>query len=73
MLVYAESDPLVPAAQGEEMARALPSAKLMVLPPGPAGFVHGSGDHHGVSVASYWKANAAEVAFLADATRSGGR
>ncbi len=70
MLVYAQSDPVVPVAQGEEMARALPTAKLLVLPPGPTGFVHGAGDHRGVSVASYSKTNAAEIAFLADATRA---
>lgn len=70
MLVYAQSDPIVPVAQGEQMARVLPAATLMVLPPGPAGFVHGSGDHHGVSDASYRKANQAEVAFLADAAQS---
>lgn len=40
LLVYAQTDPLVPVAQGTEMARADPSARLIILPPGPAPFVH---------------------------------
>ena len=40
LLVYAQNDPLVPVSQGHEMARADPSAKVIVLPPGSAPFVH---------------------------------
>lgn len=40
MLAYADNDPLVPVAQGEEMKRAVPSAELFTLPPGPAPFTH---------------------------------
>jgi acetyl esterase/lipase len=35
LLVNAETDPLVPAEQGRELARSLPGAQLLVLPPGP--------------------------------------
>ena len=65
MLVYAETDPIVPAAQGQEMARAFPGARLIVLPPGPVGFVHSR-----VAVAPFQRSLAAEVSFLANATRS---
>src|SRR5207245_957892 len=40
MLAFARNDPLVPVNQGVEMARALPGARLIVLPPGPAVFIH---------------------------------
>ena len=53
LLIYARNDPIVPVAQGEEMARALPSATLIVLPPGTAGFVHSGGEaQYGVDVAA---------------------
>ncbi len=44
-LVAAESDPIVPAAQSRELAAVLPSAQLLVLPPGsvPAVWAHGGG------------------------------
>jgi dipeptidyl aminopeptidase/acylaminoacyl peptidase len=35
LMVVAEDDPVVPADQGRELAQALPSAQLIVLPPGP--------------------------------------
>jgi dipeptidyl aminopeptidase/acylaminoacyl peptidase len=35
MLVFSATDPVVPVEQGREMARALPEAKLIVVPPGP--------------------------------------
>jgi dienelactone hydrolase len=73
MLVYAKNDPIVPAAQGEEMAHVLPAAQLIVLPPGPVGFVHsrgGAGTSNGVAVAAYDASIAAEESFLADVARS---
>ena len=42
LLVYADRDPIVPVAQGREMARADPSARLITLAPGGATFVHNS-------------------------------
>jgi dipeptidyl aminopeptidase/acylaminoacyl peptidase len=43
--IVAETDPLVPADQGRELARALPGTELLVLPPGPDQVVwaHGAG------------------------------
>lgn len=35
LLIVAEGDPIVPAEQGRELARVLPGAELVVLPPGP--------------------------------------
>jgi acetyl esterase/lipase len=73
LLVYAENDPIVPLAQGREMAKALPGSRLIVLPPGPISFVHSigrAGTDSGVSDAAYNAAQAAGVAFLAEATRS---
>jgi dipeptidyl aminopeptidase/acylaminoacyl peptidase len=35
LLIVAEGDPIVPADQGRELARALPGSELLVLPPGP--------------------------------------
>jgi acetyl esterase/lipase len=60
LLVMAENDPLVPVAQGEELARALPGARLMVMPPGPVPFVHG----FGVTQSSAERADRREQAFL---------
>jgi acetyl esterase/lipase len=74
MLVYAQNDPVVPAAQGYEMKRADPAAKLIVLPPGPAPFVHtGVGappSQTGVAVAAKQAASQAEVKFLYAMSRS---
>jgi acetyl esterase/lipase len=68
MLIYAANDPLVPVAQGREMARADPHAKLIVLPPGNAPFVHtGVGapvQKTGVDPGANSKAQADEVSFL---------
>jgi acetyl esterase/lipase len=68
MLVYADNDPLVPVAQGEEMARADPRAELIKLPPGRATFVHtGVGApiaRSGVSATAKRQAQLAEVRFL---------
>jgi dipeptidyl aminopeptidase/acylaminoacyl peptidase len=44
LLVVAETDPIVPADQGRELAHALPGAQLLVLPPGP---VHAEWAHFG--------------------------
>jgi len=45
LLVVAVSDPVVPEAQGQEFARALPGTKLIVVPPGPVSvpFAHYGG------------------------------
>lgn len=45
LLINAEADPLVPADQGRELARALPGMELLLLPPGPvrAPFAHFGG------------------------------
>lgn len=40
LLMYASNDPVVPGSQGQDMAHAKPSANLLILPPGPAGFIH---------------------------------
>ncbi len=72
LLVYAQNDPLVPVAQGEEMERADPAARLIVLPPGSASFVHtGVGApaaDSGVSQSAYAKAQGEEVSLLNRAT-----
>lgn len=65
MLVFAQNDPIVPLAQGTEMAHALPTGQLIVLPPGPVGFVHSA-----VAAAPYEKSLASEESFLLRATRS---
>jgi pimeloyl-ACP methyl ester carboxylesterase len=71
MLVFAQDDPLVPVAQGHVMARADPNAQLIVLPPGPAAFIHtGVGapvEATGVDLAASQRAQQAEVAFIAAA------
>lgn len=45
LMFEAETDPVNPAEQGRELARALPSAELLVLPPGPipVEWAHGGG------------------------------
>jgi acetyl esterase/lipase len=72
LLVYAQNDPIVPVAQGQEFARKDRSAKLIVLPPGTANFVHtGTGapvSESGVSATAKAAANQAEAAFLAAST-----
>lgn len=75
LLLYAKSDHLVPVAQGYDMARADPRAKLIVLPPGTAPFVHtGIGatiKDSGVDARAYAKARQQEVQFLKAAGGSG--
>jgi dipeptidyl aminopeptidase/acylaminoacyl peptidase len=73
LLVYAKNDPLVPVAQGQVMANALPTAQLIVLPPGPMSFAHstgGPGSNTGVATGAYYKALKTSENFLAAATRS---
>lgn len=67
LLVYAANDPIVPVAQGREMARARPGSDLIVLPPGPETFVHSS-----VASGSQARVDAAQRAMLQRATESGG-
>jgi acetyl esterase/lipase len=64
LLIMAENDPLVPVQQGRELKRALSSAELLVLPPGPVPFVHGLG----VTPSALQSANQREVTFLQQAT-----
>jgi dipeptidyl aminopeptidase/acylaminoacyl peptidase len=64
MMVFAVADPVVPEQQGEEMKQALPEAKLIILPPGDASFIHGPG----VDPKAKLRADAAEAAFLERAT-----
>ena len=76
LLVYALDDPLVPVAQGEEMARADPHARLILLPPGNAPFVHtGVGapvSVSGVNASANTAAQQAEVDFLSAAAQGRG-
>lgn len=67
MLLYARTDPIVPVAQGIAMAKALPGATLITLPPGGTTFVHSR-----VNAAAAHRAEVAEVLFLARATSGGG-
>jgi dipeptidyl aminopeptidase/acylaminoacyl peptidase len=64
MMVFAVADPVVPEQQGPELKRALPSAKLIVLPQGDASFIHGPG----VDPRAKERADAAANAFLEQAT-----
>ena len=75
LLIYAQNDPLVPIAQGREMARADPRADLVVLPPGSATFVHtGVGapiSATGVSASAKAQAQLAEGRLLESVARAG--
>jgi acetyl esterase/lipase len=42
LMILAENDPVIPVAQGSELMSVLPSAELVVLPPGQATWFHGS-------------------------------
>jgi hypothetical protein len=53
--------------QGRELKQALPSAELLVLPPGPVPFVHGLG----VTQSSVQDAEQRETAFLQQALPAG--
>jgi acetyl esterase/lipase len=73
LMVFAQNDPIVPVAQGYELAKALPDARLIVLPPGDAPFVHaipGAGPHSGVDEAAKAQAAAEQAQFLSDAVSS---
>jgi dienelactone hydrolase len=68
LLLYAQNDPLVPVGQGYAMARADTQAKLIVLPPGAAPFVHtGVGapaTKSGVDANANAEAQKTEISFL---------
>jgi acetyl esterase/lipase len=73
MLVFADTDPIVPASQGRDMARVLPGSQLIVLPPGPIRFVHSGGtpgSNDGVAAIPYKKSLVAELSFLANVART---
>jgi len=61
LMVYAESDPVVPIEQGDELARAVPGAEFIKLSPGPTPWIHS-----GVSGTALQGATARGVAFLHD-------
>jgi dipeptidyl aminopeptidase/acylaminoacyl peptidase len=42
LMIYSETDPVVPVAQGREMARALPGSELVVVTPGFDHWLHGA-------------------------------
>lgn len=65
LLMYALNDPIVPLAQGRAMAQALPAARLIELPPGPAPFIHST-----VATGPYYKALADAETFIAQAVAS---
>jgi pimeloyl-ACP methyl ester carboxylesterase len=67
LLIYATNDPYVPLAQGRQMAAAAPGARLIVLRPGAAGFVHST-----VNRSELLAATRAESRFLAEAAASHG-
>jgi acetyl esterase/lipase len=67
LAIMAENDRLVPVEQGRELKQALPSAELLVLPPGPVPFVHGLG----VTQSSVQDAERRETAFLQQALPAG--
>jgi dipeptidyl aminopeptidase/acylaminoacyl peptidase len=69
LLIAADTDPVVPAAQSRELARALPGAQLLDLPAGaaPAEFAHFGGVQPGAQNTVIDR----EFAFLRSATRSG--
>jgi acetyl esterase/lipase len=67
LMVIAETDPLVPVAQGEELTKALPSAQLMVAPAGP---VQVPWAHYGgVATDAQDKVITREIDFLKAATQ----
>jgi dienelactone hydrolase len=75
LLLYAQSDRLVPVDQGYAIQRADPNAQLIVLPPGSAAFVHtgilGPVQDTGVDPGAYAKAQKTEASFLDHATATG--
>jgi acetyl esterase/lipase len=67
LMILSATDPIVPAAQGRELAKALPGSELIVLPPGPVPWLHGAM----VASGSADRATNAAQAFLQEATTSG--
>jgi acetyl esterase/lipase len=69
LLIAADTDPVVPAAQSRELARALPGAELLDLPPGPipAEFAHFGRVQEGAQDTVIDR----EFAFLRSATQGG--
>jgi dienelactone hydrolase len=65
LMLFAQNDPIVPVAQGQDMARALPGSRLIILPPGPVPFVHS-----GVAAGPYRMALQTLENFVAQATGS---
>lgn len=65
LMLFAQNDPIVPVAQGQDMARALPGSQLIILPPGPVPFVHS-----GVAASPYQTALKTVETFVAQATGS---
>jgi fermentation-respiration switch protein FrsA (DUF1100 family) len=66
LMIYAKNDGTVPYAQATELKQKLPSAELISLPAGSAGFVHSP-----VAAGALAKANQRQEAFLAKATARG--
>jgi pimeloyl-ACP methyl ester carboxylesterase len=64
LMIFAENDPVTPVEQGKELARALPSAELFVLPPGPVPWLHFSS----VTQESLDTANELAPRFIEEAT-----
>jgi dipeptidyl aminopeptidase/acylaminoacyl peptidase len=69
LMILSETDPIIPVEQGEEFARALPGAELVVLPAGPTEVPW----LHGASVTPESEARAVNEGFkfIAEATRDG--
>lgn len=63
LLIFADTDPVIPSEQGEEMARAVPGADLITLPPGEGSFIHGPG----VDAAASAAAGSRQLEFLTEA------
>jgi acetyl esterase/lipase len=60
LLSALRTDPVIPVSQSVRMAAAVPGARLLVLEPGPIGWVHGA-----VSAASYRRLARAERELMA--------
>ena len=67
LMVYAENDPIVPIAQGDELARALPDAEFIKLPAGSSTWIHSA-----VSGTALQSATSRQVAFLRDSLAAAG-
>jgi pimeloyl-ACP methyl ester carboxylesterase len=65
--IYAANDRIAPVQQGRELVRAKPDAHLIVLPPGPARFVHS-----GVDPEAKARATAATLRLLESVGRPAG-